>query len=65
MLCAINRTMRAFTNTIGIAIWDKHLLKAWLDNAAKRMMHHSITECGFADLAPFGLMNEEVCIGTR
>ena len=65
LLCAINRTMRAFTNAIGIAVWDKYLFKAWLDNAAKRMMHHPVTESGGTDLAPFWLMNEEVCIWAR
>ena len=57
LLYAINGTMRAFADPIGITIWNKYMLKAWFNDGAKGMMHHSITKYSCTDLAAFGFMD--------
>jgi len=61
-LQAVERAVRALADTVGVAVGDELRVEQRLDHIAERVVHHAVAEWCRADLAPLGLVDEEVAI---
>ncbi len=65
LLKPVYGSMCALADTIGVAIGNKDIFEAWLDDLTQGMVDHSITKPCSTDLATFGFVNEKMGIRPR
>ncbi len=64
-LAAIQRTVRAFTDAVGVRVEDKTALEDRRDDIAQRVMHDAVAEIGGADEAALGFVDVKTVVFPR